>query len=366
MRPANVFNVLPGVKLAKPVYNSEANILLDKNCVLTEKYIERIKNIGVRTIFIEDDISDGIYINDVINEENRVEAVKFIRKLLKFCEAIKEYNKIKLDIDYLFVIVKNLVEDLWHNRNKVFTPSIDVKNAENYTAAHSVNTAIISMVIGIGLQWSKEDIIELGMGAILHDVGKTKIPNSILDKPGRLTNEEYDIIKTHSEFGYKILKNIQNVSEDVLKVSWQHHEKVNGQGYPLGLKEKEIIENAKIVALADVFDALTSDRVYKNRMPSDMAIKIILGAAGSHFSSIYTSVFDNYAQMYPPGSIVQLTNGMFGIVLNYKNKANYKIRIFTDENKSRLNSFDIIDMSKEKKLKVIKTLDDTPPEYQKN
>ncbi|MBP7654568.1 HD-GYP domain-containing protein [Candidatus Dependentiae bacterium] len=358
MRPANIFNVIPGVKLARPVYNSEANILLNKNSVLSEKYIERIKNIGVRTIFIEDEISDGIFINDVICEENRVEAVKFIRKLLKFCEAVKEPHKIKLDLDNLFAIVKKLVDDLWLNKSKVFTPSIDVKNAENYTAAHSVNTAIISMVIGLGLQWTKEDIIELGIGAILHDVGKTKIPNSILDKPGRLTNEEYDIIKTHSEHGYKILKNIQNLSEDILFVSWQHHEKVNGQGYPEGLTEKDILENAKIVALADVFDALTSDRVYKNRMPADMAIKIILGASGSHFSSIYTSVFDNYAQMYPPGSIVQLTNGMLGIVLSYKNKTNYKLRIFTDENKKKLDTFLIMDMSKEKKLRIIKTLDD--------
>jgi len=359
MRPANIYNLQPGAVLAKAVYNNEANILLDKKIKLNDKYIARIKEIGVRTVFIEDEISEGIFIKDVIDEDIRIDTTKIIRKFLKLCETVKDYNTIKFDFSKLYQNSKKIVEEFSLRKEKIYVPVIDVKNAENYTAAHSVNTGLIALAIGFKLNYNKEQLTELLIGSILHDVGKSKIPHSILDKPGRLTDEEYNTIKMHSNYGFLILSNFNELSDAIKNICLRHHEKANGQGYPIGIKENDIDEYSKICALADVYDALTSDRVYKGRMMPDMAIKIIKGAAGTHFSKKIVDAFLNCAQLYPIGTIVQFLNGIIGIVLQYRNESNFKVRLLTNEKQELLKRFSVIDAGMED-FRVLKTFDDLP------
>ena len=360
MRPANIFNVKQGTMLARPVYNSEAGILLDKKTSLNAKYIERIKSIGVRTIFIEDEISDGISISDIIPEERRIECIKYIRKLILYIEAVKDIKTLKIEISEFIYAVEKIIDILYSNKNKIFIPNIDVKNAENDTSAHSVNTGLIGLVIRLNMNYSKKQLIELCVGGMLHDVGKSKIPAVILNKPGRLTDEEYNVIKTHSQIGYDILKRFVGLNEQIKNICLEHHEKVNGLGYPSGLTGKNIAENSKIIALADVYDALTSDRVYKNRMTPDMAAKIIRGAVDTHFDRKIIEVFLKYAPLYPPGSIAVLNTGEIGVILKYKNENEVKIRIFTDEKKNYLNNYKTINLNSESTLKILKILDDAP------
>ena len=140
-----------------------------------------------------------------------------------------------------------------------------IRDIDNYTFLHSVDVCIYSIIIGKKLGYGKEPLMTLGMGAILHDIGKCKVPVEILQKPDRLTDEEFHTMKLHTVYGYEIIKNSYQLSTKIANIAFQHHEKWDGSGYPMGISQIDIDPLSRIVALADVYDALTSDRVYKKR-----------------------------------------------------------------------------------------------------
>ncbi|MDN5279556.1 MAG: hypothetical protein PWR01_3521 [Clostridiales bacterium] len=201
---------------------------------------------------------------------------------------------------------------------------MDIKSFDDYTFTHNINVATISLLIGSALDLPREELNELGTGALLHDVGKLKIPLSILNKDGKLTDQEFTEMKSHPTYGYEILSKSRGISERARMVALQHHEKFQGGGYPKRLKGTEISLFARICAIADVYDALTTDRPYRVAMSPYDAMKILNSGIDNHFDPKVLIAFVRKFSLYPAGSMVALNDGSFALVL--KNNPSSVIR----------------------------------------
>jgi putative nucleotidyltransferase with HDIG domain len=192
----------------------------------------------------------------------------------------------------------------------------NLETKHEYTASHCLNVCILSIVFGMHVGLSKDSIIELALGALLHDIGKMRTPVSILDKPGLLTEDEFDIVKKHPVDGFNILRKHKDVSEKCLEIVQLHHERISGQGYPFGLKGEEIPVHVRIVAIADVYDDITSNRVYHEGIPAHTGLNMMFHWAPRDFGEDMMQEFIRCIGIYPIGSLVELNKGILGIVMS--------------------------------------------------
>lgn len=189
-------------------------------------------------------------------------------------------------------------------------------HADNeYTYRHNIGVGIIATYLGMKLGLSKENLSALTLAAILHDVGKTRISDSILEKPGKLNEAEYEEIKRHAIYGYELIKNIPGIPPSVALTALQHHEREDGQGYPLGLNGKAIHLHAKIVAIADVFHAMSSNRVYHQAMPFYKVIEQMNRDMFSKFNPEILMELVSRLMSSLVGKEVMLTNGRVGTII---------------------------------------------------
>lgn len=198
-----------------------------------------------------------------------------------------------------------------------------LKTSDEYTFKHSVDVATVAMIVAKKQGLPKEDIHNIGIAGLLHDIGKSKIPLEILNKPGRLDDEEFAVMKRHSEFGYEILKNKEGISPAIALAVLQHHEKMNGKGYPFGYAADKIIPYAKILSVADVYDALVTERPYKKPFTQRNAIELIMSMTEELDLPSMRS-FLNSVILYPVDSTVQLSTGENARVV--KNNAHSVLR----------------------------------------
>jgi HD-GYP domain-containing protein (c-di-GMP phosphodiesterase class II) len=190
-----------------------------------------------------------------------------------------------------------------------------IKDKDHYTAQHSLNVAILSMVLGHHLGLPDRTLTELGTAGLLHDVGKVLIPVEILKKPGRLTSAEFSIVRMHPAHGKEILEACGEIGRTVLEVAYTHHERLDGSGYPRGMKESEMGLLTRIVAITDTYEAVTSDRVYAQAKTSIEAFKLLQSASGNHYDGQLVSELIGAVGLFPPGSTVQLNNGKYAVVV---------------------------------------------------
>ena len=197
-------------------------------------------------------------------------------------------------------VVENLI-DYIIELGDVNTSLCDIKTYDNYTYMHCLDTGIMSTFLGVSSNYSELKLKELGIAAILHDIGKTKVPNRIINKKGPLTNDEYEEMKKHPIYGMDILKKNTSITEPILKAVAQHHERVDGNGYPYGLQGNEISNYGKIVCICDVYDAVSNDRSYRERFRPNEAYELILAGSGSIFQKEVVDLFKNTFSVYPLG-----------------------------------------------------------------
>ncbi|AHF08111.1 HD-GYP domain-containing protein [Desulfitobacterium metallireducens] len=223
-----------------------------------------------------------------------------------------------------------------------------LQTSDKVTYKHSVNVALISYIIGKSMNFKGEKLRRLVLGALMHDIGKLEIPNEILNKPGALTEEEYEIMQTHPAKGVARSSDLL-LPDSVLSAILQHHERWNGSGYPQGLVGQEILLSAQIMAVADVFDALITDRPYHAAIPPYHALEILLKSSGTEFSPEVLQALLCMIQLYPAGSVVTLNSGEVGIVLrfSYRNLTQPKIQVLSDAFGNPLETERIIDLSED-------------------
>ncbi|MDR1042073.1 MAG: HD-GYP domain-containing protein [Deltaproteobacteria bacterium] len=225
------------------------------------------------------------------------------------------YMNKRIEVSEVQENVDELVESVTRNQDAL-SALIKLRRFDDYTYTHCLNVSVLSISTGKALGLSHEDLRILGMGTMFHDLGKTRVPAYILNKPGKLTDEEFAVMRNHSALSEEIiLEQKLDVDAQVIQVARFHHERMDGSGYPDHLKGEEIPKLATICGLSDVYDALTSDRVYhKGMLPHD-ALKFIYGLRGTHFEPGWVDRFVQSVGIYPPGSVVEMNSGHIAVVM---------------------------------------------------
>ncbi|MCX8130049.1 MAG: HD-GYP domain-containing protein [Clostridia bacterium] len=342
MHKIGIENLVSGAKLAKSVFTSEGRVLLTSGMELKENYIQRLKANGIKEIYIEDEISAGIEVTDVVCEDTRVEAKLLVKNLME-TYTVSQY----INTGRVKEVIDKLIDELLSSKDILVNLS-DIKSVDDYTFEHSVNVCILSLITGIGMGFSINRLKDLGIGALLHDIGKLKIPEEILKKPSQLTVEEFEEIKKHTIYGYEILKDNPSVSMISAFIAFGHHERYDGSGYPLQIRGENIHQCARIVAIADVYDALTSDRVYRRKLKTHEVIEYITSLGTHHFDKEIVENFVKYIAVYPVGTGVMLNTKEIGIVVRVNKSMPTRpvVRIVFDENRSRVEQYYEVDLAR--------------------
>ena len=242
------------------------------------------------------------------------DAHDYIRQMMEDVRIGKliDARKAKLIVSHLAdSIVQNTTALIWLT---------NLKNRDEYTSQHSLNVCILSLLFGQHLKLDREELSHLGTGALLHDIGKLKVPVELLNKPGRLTSEEFRELQKHPVYGYELLKDADDLHPDALDIVLHHHERLDGSGYPHKLTRGRIGRFVRIVAIVDVYDAVTSDRVYHNEDTPYAALNKLYHQDNGTLDQSLLEQFIKCIGIYPVGSVVELNTGHVGVVMSISEK----------------------------------------------
>ena len=285
-----------GMRIDQAIVDRSGRVLIARGAPLDDYLIESLLKMGVMGVYIregEEDPKEPGSQEPVIPESVQ-KVIEKTRKSdpakVKLSESVKQ--RVSEGIQYLYsntdaenfadttdAITRNLMKAITDNQAIAVDISA-LKVSDEYTFKHSVDVATMAMIVGKKHGLSDKQVYDIGISGLLHDVGKSKIPNEILNKAGKLTDGEFAVMKKHSLFGYTILKDKEDISEPIAMGVLQHHEKINGRGYPMGLPEEKIHLFAKILSVADIYDALVTERVYKKAYSQRDAVEMIMSMTG--------------------------------------------------------------------------------------
>ncbi|MBI4650786.1 hypothetical protein HY745_05770 [Candidatus Desantisbacteria bacterium] len=297
MRLIALQNAMPGMRLAQAVYDDKCHLLLASDIELTIRYINRLADLGISMIYVQDSRLDDVMPVEIIPSNLKNRALQTIYN--NFSELQNEFNNAttrtvsnihiinnrKSDLDSL---INQILEEMVH-KNDVTLGLNDVKTYDNYTFIHSLNVCLVSVGIAILMEYNQ-----------IH-----------------LFDQEFDIMKTHTNKGFEILKKDNTLKPISFCITLMHHERCDGSGYPKKLPARDIHEFSKIVALADVYDALTSDRPYRKRLMPAEALSIISKEANKYDTKIL-EIFKKHIMVYPIGSAVKLNTGEEAFIVGYR------------------------------------------------
>lgn len=322
MRRISTKSCKPGMALAKPIYNDIGLILVGRDIELTQSIIDKLIQFEVDSVYIHDHRTEDIIAEDVLSDKTRELALKTIKStfLDMFKEKLVNRPLVKMDLSNLFrPVLDNMLTDLKANQQAMLMLST-IYSKDMYLYTHSLQVALYSISIGLNKGYNQQQITELGLGALLHDIGKTKVSFEILEKASQLSDEEFQLVKKHSEYGFELLRKEHGIPLLSAHCAYQHHERLNGSGYPRGLKKEEIHEYARIIAIADVYDALISRRSYKEAILPHQALEYLYSKADIEFDTELLEIFKKTVALYPIGINVTLNTGECGVVVDINSK----------------------------------------------
>lgn len=332
MRLIPISLLKPGMVLGKKIYSNEGLILLAEGVKLTDSLIRRLGGLDLSYIYIEDAKTEDIIIPDMLTEQTRLQAIRSIRTGFK---NLEERPKVKGSFLHLGKTFSGMMENMMDEISSVNESMVlltDMNTNDYNLYQHSLNVCLYTMVLGISYGYSREEIRTLGLGALLHDIGKTRIAMSLIQKPGRLTDAEFREVQKHTEIGFQILKDEPNIPLLSAHCALQHHERLDGSGYPRGLEGSEIHEYAKWIAITDSYDAMTTHRVYKPAMLPHQAVEMMYAGSGTLYEQKFLAMFRDRVAIYPPGMTVRLSTGETGVVSKINNNVPHRpfIRILNN------------------------------------
>lgn len=297
------------------------------------------------------------YINKIDARKEHEAAVGVFRVAKKLTKSLLDDARLGgvINTEQAKATVKDCVGSILRNPDALIWMS-RMRNEDEYTAEHCLNVCILSIAFGRHLGMSEVELEKLGLCGLLHDVGKMRVPQNVLNKREELTDKEFNIIKAHTVHGRNLLMSSPGIPNATVDVAYSHHERVDGTGYPRKLKAAGISDFARIIAIVDAYDAMTGDRCYSRAIPSTDALKRIFDERGKHFDERLALEFIKCVGLYPPGSIVELINGLVGIVLetNYRYRHLPKIIVVKDLNKD-LEKEEILNLADVEQQKLDKT-----------
>lgn len=341
-----------GMVAARNVHSAEGRLLVTKDTVLSEAMVANIQKTSLGSIYVRNPLFQDIEAEEVVTEDNRRKAVMALKS------AVTAYQKTKvLDIQPLKKVLRELVVEIIRNRDSMIH-QLDMRTYQDYIYAHSVNTCVLSVLIAVNLDYPEGKLTDLALGTMLHDIGMMMLPDALLMKMGNLTPEESKQVQQHPEDGFNILRTVREIPITVAHIAYQHHERVDGKGYPRNLTADKILEFAKVAAVADTFDALVSDRPYRKGMVPHEAYEVMMALADSYVDRDILHLFLTHVAIYPVGSVVQLDNGQHGVVTKVlpRLQTRPQVRLLTDQQGNLLSEQTEIDLTQHLTLMISRVL----------
>ena len=354
MRLVRTDSIKIGSVLGQTIYNEKGIPLIRQGIRLTKAMINRLHSLEIGFVYIDDDLTDGIVVEPTIPNELKVEAISEIKSLFNKISMADLSNRSYIlteENDKLTNIIKDIINEL-NYKDDTLSMLADMFVADTYTFQHSLNVALYSITLGKKLNFNQRQLNELALGAVLHDIGKVFIDDKILQKPGQLTDKEFKIMQAHTELGFNFLRENTDLPSIIAHCAYQHHERLDGSGYPRQLKGEDIHLYAQIIGIADVFDAVTSDRIYRNALLPHQGLEILYADAVYKFDRRLVELFKRSIVVYPNGMTVKLNDNRLGIVAK-QNKSicdRPVIRIIKEEDED-VTPYNL-DLSKEHNLMI--------------
>lgn len=310
MRQISVNRLQQGDVLGRTIFSYSGRVLLGKGVMLTWPYISRLKELGISIVYVDDDETKDIVVEDVISEETRREAMK---TLAHFAEAVRMGE----DPSGFQVMkaVTNIIGDILFQED-IFVSLTDMRSYDNQVYTHSVSVCVLSIIIGKAMGLDRETLEALAVGALLHDIGTVRLPQELIAKREVFTSQEMELYQTHTIHGYEILRNKPDLNILSAHIALQHHEWLNGSGYPRKLSGNRLHVLAQIVGLADFYDNLVNDGPGHSRIVPHEACEIVMGCANKLYSQPLVVTFLKHIAVYPTGCTVKLSTGEVGIVVD--------------------------------------------------
>lgn len=336
-----------GSHITEDIKTANGALLIKSGTEVTDKIFNMIQNY-VGKVTIEVEVNDNVTIEyDDSEEQDKIfklsDSIK--KRALESAELLYSGDNKETIAQSAMSVTDAIISSL--ESSKSVSISLEaLKVSDEYTFKHSVDVGSMAMIIARKLGETNKFVQDIALAGVLHDLGKSKIPLEILNKPAKLDPDEWEVMKQHSVFSYRLIQDIDSIPLEVKKAVLEHHENEDGTGYPMGIKGDQICKMAKILAVADVYDALVTERPYKEaKNPAD-ALEMILGMSNK-FDLEILKVFISCVILYPIGSTIKLSNDALCIVL--KNNENYPLRpvcqnIVTGEKYDLLNDFNCLSL----------------------
>ena len=325
-RRISINDVKPGMYL-EDVFNKEGVLLLARKTAINSfEQVEMLRRSGVSEVFINLDLGIDISTNKEHSSVSDTREQAYYQELARAKEVHKKtletareaLNSVRMgkhfSVDFIESTAEEMVESILRNPDALVSLS-QIKGYDEYTYVHSINVGILITSLAHSMGYPEDLLVQCCTGGILHDIGKMRTPEPILNKQGKFTDTEFEIMKKHPEHGIEILKNSNGISDFSKSIVIEHHERYNGNGYPKGLKGKEINEIGLIAAVTDVYDALTTDRVYRAAWTPQKALAMIFQGCDKDYSREIVEIFTKHLGIYPVGSFVKLVSGELGVVI---------------------------------------------------
>jgi HD-GYP domain-containing protein (c-di-GMP phosphodiesterase class II) len=379
MRPVHVDKLKTGDRLGRDVSTSpDALPLLRAGVRISDSYRQSLVRAGITMVWIDDGLSQGIEPLEVLEAVTKQRATTAIRDAFRdVTQALTKGTPTVSSntVQEMREVAELIVGDVAGNVHSALALN-DLANADGYTLKHSLAVTTLGLSIGLRVMqkygWTdlhgkrRYDGIEdrlavLGVGLLLHDIGKLAVPAEILCKPGPLTDEEWNAMRAHPTLGVQILKKADEISPLARAVVRSHHERWDGTGYPDRLSGAEIHQFARIAAVADVFDALTSDRYYRKALAIHEGYDFVVDRSGKDFDPEVVDLFKTCVAPYPPGTPVVLSDGNCGLVKEVRQQTvkSPVVRIIVDASGALVTPRDI-DLSQTSDITIVSTAFEVP------
>ena len=296
-------------------------------------------------------------IEEDLSAEVRAMATRKVKEIFESCRYLT-----KLDLAAAADLAASLIRRASRLDGAAFKLR-DLRSYDEYTYFHSVNTCVLGTMLFREYVKDEEELVELGIGLVLHDIGKSKIDLKILNKPARLSEDEFAIVSRHVVYGYNLVKNSTELSPLAKGIILNHHERLNGSGYTRGLTEGQLSVFDMVAAVCDVFDAVTTNKVYRAKMDVHRAVSILIRGAGMHFHPRIVNHFLRGIGRFPVGTFVLLNSGEIGIVAKINSEALSlpAIKVIFDAGGSKLGEPRVVDLYHNGELYIERPLDMSPP-----
>lgn len=298
----------PGDIVARPIHGTNGAVLLQPGVALSSLEIRSLAASGFPGLYVRDPNGPVGDVSDVIADATRAAAIHRLWQTFRDLEQGQQPPWTPL-VDSIDEMLGDILAE-----PDVVVNLTDLRGHDGYTFGHSVNVAAMSLLIGHDLGLGADELRTLGLGALLHDIGKLAIPVGTLRQRGPLTDEQWRLIEEHPRIGFDILRRCYDFDASVARIAHQHHERLDGTGYPRGLAGDAIDRYARIVAVVDVYDAMRSARVYRRAVPVHQVLEVVRRGRGVKFAPEATDSLLRLVAPYPVGTCVKLTTGEIGVV----------------------------------------------------